>query len=65
MAMFTGELGFETAFSSATNLSRDTAYNFFIIVLFAGFIIEMCIILMNLLIGLAISDIQVKGHDSY
>ena len=61
MAMFTGELGFETAFSSATSLSTDTAYNFFVIMLFAGFTIEMCIILMNLLIGLAINDIQVTS----
>ena len=27
MAMFTGELGFETAFSSATNLAEEPGYN--------------------------------------
>lgn len=58
MAMFTGELGFETAFSAATNLSTHAFYHFWIIVLYAVFIMEMCIILMNLLIGLAISNIQ-------
>ena len=48
--MFTGELGFETAFTSATCLANEPMYNFWIIVLYAGFILEMCIILMNLVI---------------
>lgn len=48
MAMFTGELGFETAFTAATNLCKDPLYNIWIIILYGGFIFEMCIILMNL-----------------
>ena len=58
MAMFTGELGFETAFSGATNLADDPLYNSFVLLLYATFIMEMSVILMNLIIGLAISNIQ-------
>ncbi|TRY70665.1 hypothetical protein TCAL_09681 [Tigriopus californicus] len=58
MAMFTGELGFETAFSAATNLSSSPVYNSFVMILYVAFIVEMAVILMNLIIGLAISNIQ-------
>jgi hypothetical protein len=34
-------------------------YSIFIVVIYSMFIIEMAIILMNLMIGLAISNIQV------
>ncbi len=57
MAMFTGELGFETAFSEATSFQSEPLYTLWIIILYVWFIIEMCVILMNLLIGLSISNI--------
>ena len=58
--MFTGELGFESTFATHTRLDveQDRIYNFFILILYCYFIIEMCIILMNLTIGIAISNIQ-------
>ena len=58
--MFTGELGFESTFATHTRLDQeqDRLYNFFILILYCYFIIEMCIILMNLTIGIAISNIQ-------
>jgi hypothetical protein len=58
MAMFTGELGFETAFSQSTSFYNDPMFTAWVIFLYVWFILEMCIILMNLLIGLSISNIQ-------
>ena len=41
-------------------------YNLTVIILYSAFILEMCIILMNLTIGLAISNIQARDYfDSY
>lgn len=58
LAMFTGELGFETAFVTATSLGEDPFHNVWVIILYAGFVLEMCVILANLTIALAISNIQ-------
>ena len=58
LAMFTGELGFETAFTTSTSFAEDPMYSMFVFILYLWFIFEMCVILMNLLIGLAISNIQ-------
>lgn len=65
LAMFTGEIGYETAFSWATDWSGKTPYyNMAITVLYTVFIVEMCIVIMNLTIGLAISNIQDMRHNA-
>jgi hypothetical protein len=58
LTMFTGELGFETTFKEQTRLDTDPWTHIWILLLYAMFLIEMCIILMNLTIGLSISNIQ-------
>ena len=64
MTMFTGELSFETIMVNVTRWDRenseDIAANIFLSVFYIWFIFEMCVILMNLTIGLSISNIQVR-----
>ena len=56
LTMFTGELGFESSFVNDT-LPNSTLI-IFVMFLYVYFVIEMCVILMNLTIGLSISNIQ-------
>ena len=58
ITMFIGEYGFETVFSLATNLSNNTFFTACIIVMYVWFLVHMSVILMNLLIGLSINNIQ-------
>ena len=64
MAMFTGELSFETIMVEVTRWdkgnSEDIVSNVFLGIFYVWFIFEMCVILMNLTIGLSISNIQVR-----
>lgn len=65
LTMFTGDLGFENAFANNTQFSQNfQRHNRFsslaIYVLYMCFVIEMCVIMMNLTIGLSISNIQVS-----
>ena len=60
LSMFTGEFSFEDVFRSHTRFDKNFETNIFVFVLYAYFLLEMCIILMNLTIGLAISNIQVQ-----
>jgi len=41
----------------------DKVYSIFIVIVYSVFIIEMAVILMNLMIGLAISNIQVSSKN--
>ena len=62
--MFTGELSFETIMVDVTRWDRgnneDIASNVFLGIFYVWFVFEMCVILMNLTIGLSISNIQVN-----
>ena len=58
ITMFIGEYGFETVFSLATNLSNNTFFTVCIIVMYVWFLVHISVILMNLLIGLSINNIQ-------
>ena len=66
LTMFTGDMGFDTTFANATKFKGigenwDQMYNNgLIFILYSFFLVEMCIILMNLTIGISISNIQVN-----
>ena len=69
MAMFTGELSFETIMVDVTRWDRgnneDIASNVFLGIFYVWFVFEMCVILMNLTIGLSISNIQVNLNNFF
>ncbi|CAB4058015.1 unnamed protein product [Lepeophtheirus salmonis] len=58
LAMFTGEIGFEAAFKSSTTFKENFKFHLWITIMYTIFVFEMCLTLMNVLIGLAISNIQ-------
>lgn len=65
LTMFTGDLGYENAFANNTQFSRNfpkenRLSSLAIYLLYMCFVIEMCVIMMNLTIGLSISNIQVS-----
>ena len=67
--MFTGELSFETIMVDVTRWDRgnneDIASNVFLGIFYVWFVFEMCVILMNLTIGLSISNIQVNLNNFF
>ena len=70
LTMFTGELGFDNTFANSTNFYDSSAHEnwhttLWIFLLYLYFVCEMCIILMNLTIGLSISNIQVNYEHSF
>ena len=66
VTMFTGDLGFETTggFSSLTSFESGEWYSLTIWFLYIFFIFEMSVVLMNQLIGLAITNIQELAEDA-
>lgn len=59
LLIMTGELDYETLFDDAENpRTDDLEYSIGAHIIFVGFIIIVTILLSNLLIGLAISDVQ-------
>ena len=66
VTMFTGDLGFETqgGFNSLTSFETEDWYSVMIWFLYIFFIYEMSVVLMNQLIGLAITNIQELAEDA-
>ena len=66
ITMFTGDLGFESSngFVFMTSLENESWYGFAISVFYIVFIFEMSVVLMNQLIGLAITNIQELAEDA-
>jgi len=60
-----GETDYETTFERVAEEDRDILpleYTIPAHIMFAGFIFVITIVLMNLLLGLAVSDIQVRRY---
>ena len=66
ITMFTGDLGFESdnGFVFVTSFENEGWYGFAISFLYIIFIFEMSVVLMNQLIGLAITNIQELAEDA-
>ena len=63
-SMFLSEFSFDQSFQKYTKFYHvesvdETVYNIFVFIFYIWFMFEMCLILMNLTIGTAISNIQV------